>query len=176
MIVPAFLFADLVGFTAYTEAHGDEAAADLAASFSEHVDRANAGHGAVDVKTMGDGCMVYVPDAACAASLGVEIVEAVGPDRGLPDVRVGIDAGPAVQRGDDWFGMTVNRAARLVDRAAVGTVLITDAARALAVCGSDIEFKSEGNLRLRGLSTDVEVYRAARTSATDGGTAARGLA
>lgn len=76
---PAFVFTDLVGFTSFTELHGDQAAADLAEQFCARVSEINEGHDAEDVKTLGDGCMIHVPDAGCAAHLGLESVEALGP-------------------------------------------------------------------------------------------------
>ena len=162
MADPAFLFTDLVGFTAFTEREGDEAAADLAERFCERVDELNDGHGARDVKTLGDGCMIHVPDPRCAAELGVEIVESIGPDHGLPLVRVGIDAGPAIERGGDWFGSTVNRAARLVDLAEDATVLITERVHELSSGEESIEFEPRGLVRPRGFAGRVEVYAARR--------------
>ncbi|HZA90202.1 MAG TPA: hypothetical protein VE401_08200 [Solirubrobacterales bacterium] len=43
--VHTFLFADLAGFTALTEAHGDEEAAELAAEFCTRVRRLLPDHG-----------------------------------------------------------------------------------------------------------------------------------
>ncbi len=61
-----FLFADLAGFTALTEAHGDEEAADLAAEFFDCVRDLLPDYGGEEVKTIGDAVMVRCdrPDAA----------------------------------------------------------------------------------------------------------------
>ena len=53
-----FLFADLAGFTALTEAHGDRQAADVAAEFSAAVRRLLSSHQAEEVKTIGDALMI----------------------------------------------------------------------------------------------------------------------
>ena len=162
MTVPAFIFTDLVGFTSFTEANGDEAAADLAEHFCARVREINEGHNAEDVKTLGDGCMIHVPNAGCAAELGLEIVEALGPAHGLPDVRVGIDAGPALERGGDWFGMTVNRAARLVELAGVGSVVATDHVERIKSGHTRVRFLPKGTRRLRGISKPAAIFEVVR--------------
>ena len=159
-----FLFADLVGFTAFTENHGDEAAADLAETFCARVCELNEGHAAEEIKTLGDACMVRVPSTDCAVTLGLEIVEAVGPLQGLPRVRVGIDSGTAVERRGDWFGSTVNRAARVVAVADEGSVLITEAVRAAAPIVSGVSYTRCGAKRLAGIKEPVQLYRAERGS------------
>lgn len=59
-----FLFADIAGFTALTEAHGDEDAADLALEFCQRVrDRLAPSDGEV-VKTIGDALMIRMAAAA----------------------------------------------------------------------------------------------------------------
>lgn len=157
-----FLFADLVGFTAFTEDHGDEAAADLAEIFCVRVCELNEGHAAEEIKTLGDACMVRVPSTDCAVELGLEIVETVGPSQGLPRVRVGIDVGTAIERRGDWFGSTVNRAARVVAAAEEGSVLVTGAVRAAAPDVDLISYTPRGARRLAGIREPVELYRADR--------------
>lgn len=154
------MFTDLVGFTAFTEANGDEAAADLAEEFCARIGELNAVHSAEEVKTLGDGCMIRVPEASCAAELGLEIVTSLGPAAGLPDVRVGIDAGSAVHRNSDWFGMTVNRAARLADLADVRAVLVTDAVQRLAPKHGTARFVERGAVALHGISGPVRTFTA----------------
>lgn len=159
------MFADLVGFTAFTDRHGDAAAADLADAFCRRICELNENHDAEEVKTLGDACMVRVPDGRCAAELGLEIVEAVGPEHGLPRVRVGIDAGAAVERRGDWFGATVNRAARIVALAEEGSVLVTDRVRRLGSTHGGLRYEPRGARHLKGIAEPVEVYRVERGDA-----------
>ena len=79
-----FLFADLAGYTALTEAHGDERAADLAEAFCERVCSIESEHGGSDVKTLGDAVMSRIPDAGEAIRLGVRIVDEIGRSHGFP--------------------------------------------------------------------------------------------
>jgi class 3 adenylate cyclase len=108
LTVQTFLFADLSGFTALTEAHGDEQAVDLVDGFCVAVRRLLAEHQAQEVKSIGDALMLRTADTAAAIRLRLCIVHDVGSRHGFPLVRVGMHTGPAVERGRDWFGATVN--------------------------------------------------------------------
>ncbi|MDQ3936104.1 MAG: guanylyl cyclase, partial [Actinomycetota bacterium] len=68
-----FLFADLVGFTTFTELNGDEAAADAAVRFTAAVGELARSAGATVVKCMGDGVMLRGGDAAATVRLGLEM-------------------------------------------------------------------------------------------------------
>ncbi len=124
-----FLFADLVGFTALSIEQGDEQAADIAIRFHREVRGRAERYGATVVKSLGDGAMVRADDAGDALRLGLELANGLD---GLPPVRVGLNTGPAVERDGDFFGSTVNLAARLSQAARGGEVLLTDATRAAA--------------------------------------------
>jgi adenylate cyclase len=73
--VHTFVFADLAGFTALTEAHGDDAASAIAADFVEGVRGILAGYDAEEVKTIGDEVMIRVTDPRAAVGVGLEIVD-----------------------------------------------------------------------------------------------------
>src|ERR1700726_970216 len=112
----AFLFADLCGFTEYTHRHGDERAAELAVTFHERVCELASTERCEVVKSIGDAVMVRSTDAHDALRLG-SLVVALGDADGRLRVRAGIDVGPAVARAGDWYGSTVNIAARVADAA-----------------------------------------------------------
>lgn len=129
----AFVFADLVGFTALTAAHGDERGAEIATRFHTAVrDLVRRQPRSAVVKTFGDGLMIRAADPAGAVGLGVAIAEAVQDLGGVPPVRVGVHAGPAVHRDGDWYGTAVNVASRLCDAAAAGEVLVSEDAATAA--------------------------------------------
>ena len=141
-----FVFADIAGYTALTEAHGDEQAADLAASFCHSVTKLAVVHGCQVVKTIGDAVMVRVEEPASAVELGLRVAGEVMADHGFPAVRVGMHHGPAVERQGDWFGSAVNLAARVAGLASGGEVLITGAVRAAAEGIEDVRFEDRGEL------------------------------
>jgi adenylate cyclase len=156
-----FLFADLAGFTALTEAHGDEEAAEVAEEFCGSVRALLPEHGAEEVKSIGDALMIRADDASSAVRLGLRIVEELGTRHGVPGVRVGMHTGPAVERGQDWFGATVNIAARVSAAGASGEVLVTrDTRDAAAAAVPDLEFDSAGPHELKHISRPLELFRA----------------
>ena len=123
-----FVFADLAGFTALTEAHGDERAADVALEFCSEINRLLP-EDAEDLKMLGDACLLRVGDAAEAIALGLSLTGELGGRHGFPDVRVGMHTGTAARRGDDWFGSAVNIAARVSALAGPCEVLLTATTR-----------------------------------------------
>ncbi len=163
MTEPAFLFADLSGYTALTEVHGDEEAADLVLAFADEVRGMLPDYGAEQVKTIGDALMIRADDPERAVRLGIAIVHDVGRRHGFPSVRVGVHAGPAVERDGDWFGATVNLAARVSGEAAGGEVLLT-AATAERISGDRgsprLFLRSRGRRELRNVSDPVELVEA----------------
>ena len=160
-----FVFADLSGFTTLTEAHGDEQAADLVGGFCVAVRQLLAAHQAQEVKTIGDALMLRTGDAGAAIRLGLCIVHDVGAQHGFPLVRVGMHTGPAVERGGDWFGATVNLAARLSAAASGGDALLTAATRAAAGEVEGVELRERGRWTFRNVTEPVPVYAAVRQGA-----------
>jgi class 3 adenylate cyclase len=161
---PAIAFLDISGYTRLTEEHGDEAARDLASTLGEVVRRSSAQHGGRTVKWLGDGVMFHFPDPGRSVHACLEMVDAVAA-RGLPPAHLGIHAGPVLAQGGDYFGRTVNVAARIADYARQGEVLITGEVMAAApsLAGS-VVFQSIGPVELKGLSGAMDLYRAVRAS------------
>jgi adenylate cyclase len=160
-----FLFADLSGFTALTEAHGDEHAADLVGGFCLAVRQLLAEHQAQEVKTIGDALMLRAGDPAAAIRLALRVVHDVGTQHGFPLVRVGMHTGPAVERAGDWFGATVNLAARVSAAASGGEVLLTATTRDAAGDVAGVELRDHGRRAFRNVSAPVQVYVAVRQGA-----------
>ena len=154
----AFLFADLAGFTALTDAHGDDEATELAENFAAHVRGLLPEYGAELIKTIGDEVMVWVETADRAVDLGLRIVEDLARP-GLPPVRVGIHCGPAVPRHGDWFGSTVNLASRVNGAARTGEVLLTEFTRQ-CLTEDGIKIEPRGERYFRHVVDPVPVYRA----------------
>ncbi len=158
---PTFLFADLAGFTALTETRGDEAAAEVARRFRRTMRSLSREHGAWQVKSMGDGVMIWAPDAAQAVALAARAVEEVGTIPDLLPVRIGVHTGPAVMQGLDWYGSTVNVAARLADEAEPGQALISGATLSAAQAGLTRSLRLQRELVLRGVERPIVAWRLA---------------
>jgi adenylate cyclase len=159
-----FVFADLAGYTALTEAHGDEHAADAAAEFCRAVRMLLPEHDAEEVKAIGDALLVRASDPARAAGLAERIVSGYGwRHRGL-GVRVGIHTGTAVRRGDDWFGSAVNVASRVAGAARAGEVLCTEATR--EAIGPAVPVRERGQQKFKNLAKAVTLYELVLTRRT----------
>jgi adenylate cyclase len=158
---PTFVFADLAGYTALTEDRGDEAAARVAREFRRTMCALSREHGAWQVKSMGDGVMIWSPDAGQAVALAAQTVEDVGTRPDLLPVRVGVHTGPAVMRGCDWYGSAVNVAARLADQAEPNEALISAATRAAVGGRGTWALADRRELALRGVARPVSAWRLA---------------
>jgi adenylate cyclase len=154
-----FLFADLVGFTALAERCGDEVAARVAGEFRALMAGLSRRHGAWHVKSMGDGAMIWAPDATRALALAAHALIAVGARGDLLPVRVGAHTGAAVMRGDDWYGSAVNLASRLANQAGANEALVSGATRCAAGTDHRWPLAYQGEVALRGVGQPVGVWR-----------------
>ena len=159
-----FLFADLAGYTALTEAHGDEAAADLAADFSSQARELAAAHDAHFVKSIGDAVLVAPHGASEAVCLGLHLAQEIGRRTGSAAVRVGMHTGQAVKRDGDWFGAAVNLAARVGELAEAGQVLLTSDTREAAGSLTTIQLEDLGEHTFRHVREPIRILAASRST------------
>jgi class 3 adenylate cyclase len=153
-------FLDLTGYTRLTEERGDEAGAEIAGALGRLVHVNAQDHGGRPVKWLGDGVMLYFPDPQAAVLSALDLSDGV-PAAGLPPAHTGIDAGPVILQDGDYFGRTVNTAARIASHAGPGQVLVTDAV-VRASRDPAIRFDDAGLVELEGLSHPVHLHRAER--------------
>jgi adenylate cyclase len=135
-ILATFAFVDMAGFTALTEAQGDEDAADLATMFAD-ITRAGLAPGDRLIKTIGDAVLITSPSPAAGLSLIERLLTDAAAEARLPTLRAGLHHGEAVERDGDVFGAAVNLAARVAAEAhpaeVLGTAAVAEAARALGI-------------------------------------------
>jgi class 3 adenylate cyclase/YHS domain-containing protein len=157
-----FLFADIAGFTALTEAHGDTQAAKLVADFADAVSAELPAYGASQIKTIGDALMLRINQPGDAVLLGLRIAHDILSGHGAPAVRVGMHHGTAIERGGDYIGGAVNLAARVSAAATGGEVLLTADTAALAPDVDAVLYESRGRHALRNVRDPVELVAAVR--------------
>jgi adenylate cyclase len=103
--------------------------------------------------------MIRADSAADAIRLAVRIVSEVGGRHGFPAVRAGLHTGPAVARGDDWFGATVNVASRVSGHATAGEVLLSEASKQAALDDlGDIELAPRERVQFKNVGQPVELW------------------
>jgi len=157
-----FLFADIAGFTALTEAHGDEQALQLVEDFAAAVQAELPRVQGEYVKTIGDALMLRVPDPGDAIRLGLWITHSAMSGHQAPSVRVGGNHGAAIARGDDYFGTTINVAARVSALAGGGELLVTGHTAALVPDLEGVVYESRGRQLLRNVAEPVEIFAVLR--------------
>jgi adenylate cyclase len=159
---PAICFLDITGYTRLTEERGDEAAAELAARLTPLVQRPAERRNGKVVKWLGDGVMLYFRRAEDAVPAALETLKAIA-DAGLPPAHIGIDSGPVVFQDGDYFGRTVNLAARIAEHAHAGQVLVSDD---VATSVDDERFVLEpiGAVELKGVAQRVRLHVVERRS------------
>jgi len=157
-----FLFCDLRGYTAFIEHHGDQAAAELLATYRHLVRSAIAPHAGAEIRTEGDSVYVVFPAASSAVEAGLAIV-AAATDESTKDapirVGVGIHAGETVATTEGLVGGAVNIAARVCAKAQAGEVLVTDTVRALTRTYLPYRYTSLGTQQLKGIAGGIPLYR-----------------
>jgi adenylate cyclase len=153
-------FLDITGYTRLTEERGDEAAADVATRLGTLVRRSSREHGGKPVKWLGDGVMFYFDEAGSAVLAALDMVEGVA-SHALPPAHVGIHAGPVVFQEGDYFGRTVNIAARIADYARPGEVLVSQEV-VDAVDGGPVTFTEIGPVELKGVPGTLRLYSTRR--------------
>jgi class 3 adenylate cyclase len=158
---PAIAFLDLTGYTRLAEERGDEAAAEVASDLATVVRDTATTHGGRPVKWLGDGVMFHFDDPAGAILSGIELVENTERATSMP-ARIGINAGAVIVQEGDYFGRTVNVAARIADFARPHEVLVSDEAKRTAGV-IDVTFEPVGDVPLKGVSKAVRLHRAVRS-------------
>ena len=107
-----------------------------------------------------NACRASRKDVRDAVVAALEMVERTA-QAGLPPAHVGLHAGPVVFQDGDYFGRTVNLAARIAGHAQAGQVLVSD--QVVAECGDGtVAFEPIGPVPLKGVADPVPLHRATR--------------
>ena len=162
--VSSFLIADVRGYTVFTEAHGDEAAARLATKFATVAREGIEARGGVVVELRGDEALAVFDSARQAIRASVELqrrfVETTVSDPSLPlAIGIGLDAGEAVPVNGGFRGGALNLAARLCSIAGPAEILASSAVTHLARKVDGVTYVDRGAVRLKGLDQPAQVFR-----------------
>ena len=161
--VETAVFADLTGFTELTEEKGDDVAAEVAVNFAQLASEVAASYRGSVVKLLGDGVFLQFRDPDDAVLASLEMVEST-PSLGLPAAHVGVNAGPMLYDEGDYFGRTINLAARIASQAGSGQVYVGEAVVEL-VTGKGFRLTDVGEFELKGIARPVRVFQADRSEA-----------
>jgi class 3 adenylate cyclase len=169
----ALLFTDLKGSTALYEKVGDAAAYSIVRDHFGYLFEIVKKHDGAVVKTIGDAVMAAFATPAAAVDAALEMQERVGELNAelapKPPVvlKIGVHAGPSIAINADgildYFGTTVNVAARVQNESAGGEVVLSEAlARDQSVAEVLAEHKAKDEpfeANLKGLSAHFKLHR-----------------
>lgn len=120
-------FADLVNFSALSNEMDTNRLGELVEIFEARCGDVVASQEGRMIKTLGDSVLFVHDDAERALDIASGLIEVIGQDSRLPDVRIGLATGAIVTRLGDVFGPPVNLAARLTALARRNRILVDDA-------------------------------------------------
>ena len=157
-VVATILFTDIVDSTVRARDAGDTSWRRTVAMHDDVVRSVLVGFGGREVETAGDSFLVVFDTAEGAVHCGLALVGALAAIQ-LP-IRVGIHSGEVAMSGDHVRGLAVHTAARIVDQAGAGEVLVSGTTRDLAEGTTGLTFESRGRHRLKGLEREHELFAA----------------
>lgn len=159
----SILFTDLEGSTALFQALGDERARGLLRTHDQMVRRWIAQAGGYEVKHTGDGFLVVFSGArkalecAVGAQRELETYNREHPETPLR-VRMGLNAGEALKEEQDFFGTAVILAAKIMERARGGQVLVSELFRRLLGSTTTAEYLDLGRHKVAGFDKVQHLY------------------
>jgi adenylate cyclase len=154
----AIAFADLAGYTRFTEEEGEEEALSSVERFVEGVTNTLPDDARV-VKTIGDEVMVVGQDVGALVDWAVGFTSLVDE---RPEPRIGVHLGTTLYRDGDYFGRDVNLTSRVVARARGGEVLVSDSVVDAVRSSSHLRFEPIGQVKLKGFDEPRQLCRAIR--------------
>jgi adenylate cyclase len=152
----AIAFADLAGYTRFTEEEGEEEALSSVERFVEGVTNTLPDDARV-VKTIGDAVMVVGQDIRALVDWAVGFVSLFDE---RPEPRIGLHLGTTLYRDGDYFGRDVNLTSRVVARARGGEVLVTDSVVDAVRDAGHLSFEGIGQVKLKGFDEPRQLCRA----------------
>jgi adenylate cyclase len=158
-IEATFCFVDIAGYTALTDTHGEQAAADLVDQFGELIRTSVEPLGQLQ-SLIGDCAFLVFPGPLAAKEALSALYKSIADRQNFPIVRAGLHHGSALFRGNRHFGTSVNLAARVAAQATGGQILCTKhVAETLVQAGlPDIEVEHQGSVLLRNLPHPVDLF------------------
>lgn len=161
-LVRTFLFADIRGYTRFTQEFGDEAAARLAAKFGVVAQECLSAHDGQVIGLQGDEAVAVFGSARQALRAAVELQARFARESTLDPslpllVGVGVDTGEAVQVAGGYIGAALNLAARLCKLAGPHEVLASEGVVHVARKLDGIMYAERGFAQLKGFADPVRI-------------------
>lgn len=154
------VFTDLVSSTDLLDRLGDVEGRRTFREVETLISDLSSGHGGHVVKNLGDGSLITFPSTRQAIVFSLDLQDRMASLS--VEMRVGMAAGEPIQEAGDVHGAVVVQASRIADLAEAGEVVVSDSVRQLAF-GKEFEFRSRGEIRLKGFEEAQRVWTATRS-------------
>jgi len=152
-----FLIADLSGYTALTEAHGNVSAAQVVSRYLEIVKEA-LNPGARLVERVGDEVLIVADHAESAVRTAIRLRDTIDHEPLFPTMHAGIHAGRVLEQDGHYYGRALNLASRVAAHARGNQILCTEQVVALASDLKDVEYRSLGPVHFKNITDPVAIY------------------
>ena len=158
----AVMFTDIVGSTAMTQNHGDEAAQQVVRTHDRIVRAAlNTYHGQ-EIKHTGDGIMASFANTANSVNAAIYIQRKTDEsNKANPTVplgiKIGINAGEPIVENNDLYGTAVQLSARIADKASNHEIFVSEVVRGICA-GKKYKFKNRGGRDMKGFDEPITLY------------------
>jgi len=163
------MIADLRGYTAFTDQHGDEASAVVTERFAAIADEIVEARAGAVVETRGDEVLAEFDSPRASIRAAVDLHLGIERSDDLPlKAGIGLDVGEAVPVGEGFRGGAINIAARLCARARPGETLITQELAHLAGFIDGVLLEHARPVRLKGISRPIRYFVATAVPIDEG--------
>lgn len=152
-----FLIADLSGYTALTEAHGNLSAAKIVARYSEIVDEVLHPDAQL-VEKVGDEVLIVTANAASVIHTAIRLRDTIELEPLFPFVHAGIHAGMTLKQGGRYFGKALNLTSRVAAHARAGQILCTEKVKILAGDLDKIAYRPVGLASFKNIIDPIEIF------------------
>jgi class 3 adenylate cyclase len=153
----AILMADLSGYSALTETHGAVTAADLIDKYISLAENCLVGDCRLHQQT-GDEIMFVSDSSDVMLATAKQLAANTAKVEYFLQVHGGLHYGKVLKRGANYFGSTVNLAARIAAKAAAGSFYCSAEFINSITDKSACFFQSQGNHPLKNISEEKELF------------------
>jgi adenylate cyclase len=154
----AMLMADLSGYTALTETHGANSAADLVDKYITIVQKCLVGDSRLHERT-GDELMIVSQSADNLLATAIMICNSTSKEEHFLQVHGGMHYGPVLQRDNHFFGSTINLTSRIASKAGAGKFWCSSAFVNMLSAASTYNLISQGNHSFKNIAGQTEIFQ-----------------
>lgn len=151
------LVADLSGYTALTEAHGNISAAKVVNRYTE-IAKESLYEGTSLLERVGDEILIAGNDAAGIIKTALKLVRKIEAEPFFPTVHAGIHAGKVLEQEGHYFGSALNIASRVASHARSCQILCTKVVADMAGEMEDIKYGAIGEVNFKNIFEPVALF------------------